>query len=378
MGGKLTGHAKNVLVVGGGVGGPAVAIRMAERGVKVDLVDIEKDWGAAGTGVTLSPLTARALCDLGFAEKLMRHGHLHDTLTLFDPVGNLLRELQNPRLYSPDVPSEGGVMRPVLHAMMEDRMRELGVSIRTGTTVTELDQEGDVVNAAFTDGTTGRYDLVVGADGLFSAVRGMILPGAPEPRYTGQVCWRAQFERPADWNGARMFFGPIKVGFTPCGPNEMYMFLLENVKEKPYYDDSELLERLRGLLMPFGGPLAAIRDGMDENTRILARPLESILLDDPWYVGRIVLIGDAAHATTPHLASGAGMAVEDAIVLVDELDRTDDYDAAMRAFMARRLPRGRLVVGNSLKLGEMEQNGAPAEAMSALMGESLRAIAEPY
>lgn len=378
MSGNLKKHVKRLLVVGGGVGGPAVAIRMAERGVAVDLVDNEANWGAAGTGVTLSPLTARALGDLGFASELMEQGHLHDKLELFDPVGNKINEVKSPRLYSPDVPAEGGVMRPVLHKMMEKRMRALGVSIRTGTTVTSLVQDGDSVSATFTDGAKGDYDLVIGADGLFSDVRAMIMPDAPKPHYTGQVCWRAQFNRPEGWEDGRMFFGPIKVGFTPCGKNEMYMFLLENVKEKPFYKAEELLPRLRDLLRPFGGPLAEIRDGMDETTPILARPLESILLGDPWYKGRVILIGDAAHATTPHLASGAGMAVEDAIVLVDELDKAAVYDAGMKAFMARRLPRGLLVVGNSIKLGQMEQAHAPTQEIAGLMFASLKAIAEPY
>ncbi|MCB1357265.1 MAG: FAD-dependent monooxygenase [Maritimibacter sp.] len=377
MSGQLTKHAKKVLVVGGGVGGPAVAIRMAERGVAVDLVDIEKNWGAAGTGVTLSPLTARALCDLGFADGLMEKGHLHDTLTICDPLGNVVNEVRNPRLYSPDVPAEGGIMRPDLHNLMEDRMRALGVSIRTGTTVTTLDQDDTGVTAAFDDETSGHYDLVIGADGLFSKVRDMVMPDAPKPWYTGQVCWRAQFKRPADWDGARMFFGPIKVGFTPCSPDDMYMFCLENVKEKPFYDDAELLPRLKALLAPFPG-LAELRDGMDEDTHILARPLESVLLTETWYQGRVILIGDAAHSTTPHLASGAGMAVEDAIVLVDELDREVDYEAAMKSFIARRLPRGKLVVGNSIRLGEMEQDGSPAGEMQGLMIETLKAICEPY
>lgn len=378
MSGNLTSHAGRVLVIGGGVGGPAAAIRLAERGVAVDLVDIEKDWGAAGTGVTLSVLTARALCDLGFAEALMSEGHLHDTLTMCDPNGNVLNVAESPRLFSPDVPAEGGVMRPVLHRMMEARMRAIGVSIRTGTGVTALSQDAGGVDVGFTDGTAGRYDLVIGADGLFSKVRGMILPDAPAPHYTGQVCWRAQFALPEGWEGGRMYFGELKVGFTPCGPNEMYMYLLENVKEKPFYDDADLLPHLKALLAPFGGELAELRDGMDVDTPIIARPLESILLDDPWYVGRVILIGDAAHATTPHLASGAGMAVEDAIVLVDELDRTADYEAAMRAFMARRLPRGKTVVGNSIRLGQMEQDHAPTDDITALMMASLEAIAEPY
>lgn len=377
MGGNLAGHVSRLLVVGGGVGGPAVAIRMAERGVAVDLIDSEENWGAAGTGVTLSALTARALCDLGFAEGLMRDGHMHDSLQMYTPTGQMMNEIPGHRLFSPDVPSEGGVMRPVLHRMMAERMAALGVRVRTGVTLTTLVQDAGGVDVTFSDGTAGHYDLLIAADGLFSQVRGMVMPEAPQPRYTGQVCWRAQFPLPAGWTTGRMYFGPVKVGFTPCGPGEMYMFLLENVAQKPRYDEAELLPKLKALLAPFPA-LATLRDSMDAATPIMARPLETILLGDPWNVGRVILIGDAAHATTPHLASGAGMAVEDAIVLVDELDAAADYDTALRAFMARRLPRGKLVVGNSLKLGEMEQNHAPPQDLGALMMESLRAIAQPY
>lgn len=378
MGGNLLKHVKNVLIVGGGVGGAATAIRMAERGVSVDLVDIQDDWGAAGTGVTLSVLTARALCDLGFAEQLMKHGNLHDTITFYDAAGEIQHTHVSPRLYSPDVPAEGGILRPTLHKILEARLRELGVSIRTGTTITELTQKNDKVDVVFTDNSSGSYDLLIGADGLNSDIRDMVKPDASKPFYTGQVCWRAQFKLPDNWDGPRFYFGPNKVGFTPCGEGQMYMYLLENVKEKPWYKEEELLSHLLNLLKPFGGELGKLRDSMDENTPVMARSLESIVVDDPWHTGRVILIGDAAHSTTPHLASGAGMAVEDAIVLVDELDKADDYDSAMDAFMARRFPRGKLVVGNSLRLGQLEQDGAPAEEMRQLMMDSMQAIAEPY
>ena len=378
MTGNLSKHLNRLLIVGGGVGGPAMAIRMAENGVKVDLVDSEKNWGAAGTGVTLSPLTARALCDLGFAKALMERGHMHDTVTLCDPVGNVLKVMTTPRLHAPDVPAEGGIMRPALHEIMAARMRELGVSIRTGTTITELEQDAAGVDVVFTDGTAGRYDMVVGADGLFSSMRRRIMPDATAPSYTGQVCWRAQLSKPRHWDGGRMFFGQVKVGFTPCGKDQMYMYLLENAATKPWYEDKDLLPRLRTLLAPFGGELGDIRDALDESVPILARPLESVLVDGPWFVGRVMLVGDAAHATTPHLASGAGMAVEDAIVLVEEVDRAASLLEGLEAFMARRLPRSKAVVGNSLKIGKMEQSGAPQPEIAALMGASLQMITEPY
>ena len=102
------------------------------------------------------------------------------------------------------------------------------------------------------------------------------------------------------------------------------------------------------------------------------------MIDGPWYNGRVILIGDAVHATTPHLGSGAGMAVEDALVLVDELKRGPNLQDALHDFMQRRLPRGRLVVGNSLELGRMEMAGAPMADQGKLMQDSLHAISEPY
>ncbi len=197
-------------------------------------------------------------------------------------------------------------MRPVLHQIMAARMEKLGARVRTKLTVTALHDDGTGVDVTFSDGTHGRYDLVIGADGLYSQTRAMIFPNAPKPKFTGQACWRAQLPLPKDWEGGRMYFGPIKVGFTPCAHGEMYMFLLENVTENTHRAPETLLPRLRELLGPFGGPVAEIRESLTADTKIVYRPLESILLEETWVKGRVILIGDAVHATTPHLASGAG------------------------------------------------------------------------
>ncbi len=375
---NLGSHARRVLVIGGGVAGCAAAIKFAEAGIAVDVIDAAQNWGLAGAGLTMSPLTLRALGHLGLAPAVVAAGHAHDTLTLCNPMGAVVNVITSPRLFSPDIPAEGGIMRPVLHHIMAARMAELGVSARTKTTVTALADDGVSVDVTFSDGAVARYDLLIGADGLYSKTRDMLFPDAPKPKFTGQACWRAQLPLPADWDGARMYFGPVKVGFTPCAHGEMYMYLLENLAENTFRPAETLLPRLIELLAPFGGPVAEIRAGLNTKTDIVYRPLESILITQSWAKGRVVLIGDAVHATTPHLASGAGVAIEDALVLAQELDKTADFDAAIAAFMARRLPRAELVVGNSLRLGEMEQSHAPAEDMGALMTASLRAIAAPF
>jgi 2-polyprenyl-6-methoxyphenol hydroxylase-like FAD-dependent oxidoreductase len=94
--------------------------------------------------------------------------------------------------------------------------------------------------------------------------------------------------------------------------------------------------------------------------------------------GNTILIGDAVHATTPHLASGAGMAVEDAIVLVEELEKSDTINSAFRSFMTRRLDRAKMVVSQSLELGRMEMVGAPMPEQGALMQSATQAICAPY
>jgi len=121
-----------------------------------------------------------------------------------------------------------------------------------------------------------------------------------------------------------------------------------------------------------------VRESIRRPEQINYRPLEWILLPAPWYAGRVVLIGDAAHATTPHLASGAGLAAEDGLVLAQELQGQDSVDAALRAFMQRRYERVRQVVETSVHIGELEMAGDRANQANALAGATLGALQTPY
>ncbi len=134
-----------------------------------------------------------------------------------------------------------------------------------------------------------------------------------------------------------------------------------------------LAEQLEG----FGGILGDIRDGLGEGARINYRPLEKLLLPPPWHAGRAILIGDAAHATTPHLASGAGLAVEDALVLSELIALDIPLDEVFRRFMARRYERCRLVVENSARLGELEMGRAPPHEQAQLSSASVTALCAP-
>jgi 2-polyprenyl-6-methoxyphenol hydroxylase-like FAD-dependent oxidoreductase len=231
----------------------------------------------------------------------------------------------------------------------------------------------------FSDGSRDRYDIVLGADGVFSKVRGLIMPDAPKAEYTGQSCWRLFLERPASVDRRTYFLGgPHKVGFTPVSATHMYMFLLERTPQV-FIEPANFHRELATRLASYGGVLAEIRDSLGEkdNAAINFRPLEIFSLPAPWYRGRVLLMGDSAHPTTPQLASGAGMAIEDALVLAEELVLADSVEQTFARFMARREARCRLVTECSMELGRLEQARAPVEEQTKVVERALLALSEP-
>lgn len=368
-----------VLIVGGGIAGMSCAIALKGIGADVALIDIDPQWRVYGAGITITRPTWRAFSRIGVLDELMQTGFGGDGIRICAADGKVLNHVADPVLDDESIPGSGGIMRPDLHRILSGRVRAIGIEPRLGITIDALDQQGEAVFATFSDGSTGTYDLVIGADGLFSRVRRMIMPDAPVPEYTGQMIWRLFAPRPADIHGRHYFLGGrYKVGLSPVSDTHLYLFLLETVAKREVIPDAELHSYMHAMLAEYGGPLAELREGLDETSPIVVRPLEAFLLPPPWHVGRTLLVGDAAHPTTPHLASGAGMAVEDAVVLAEELARRqDDIESAFLSYTQRRWSRCRAVVENSLEIGRREQAGRPPEEQTALIGKTLDLLARP-
>ncbi|RJG10733.1 FAD-dependent oxidoreductase [Massilia cavernae] len=369
--------ALDVLVVGGGIGGMSAALTLRGIGASVDLIDIDPAWGVSGAGITITGPTLRAFKELGVLDEIMEHGYTGEGIRVCDVDGNVLSDLATPMPPEAGVPGSGGFTRPGLHKILAARVRKAGAEIRLGLTVDALRELDDGVEVSFSDGSTARYDLVIGADGVSSRVRQLIFPDAPKAEYTGQNCWRVTLDRPAGIDRRHYFLGgPLKVGFTPVSKTKMYLFVLET-SAKVWREKEGLHTPLAALLKDYGGMVGEIRDGLDAQSEIVFRPLEGFFLPAPWFSGRVLLIGDSAHPTTPQLASGAGMAVEDALVLAEELARGVDVPEALSAFMARREERCRITVENSMEIGRLEQRRAPIAEQTAVVQRTLKMLSEP-
>jgi 2-polyprenyl-6-methoxyphenol hydroxylase-like FAD-dependent oxidoreductase len=370
----------NVLVIGAGAAGTATAILLAERGVAVDLVDVKADVSALGSGITLQGNALRVLKQLGVWDRVQENGYAFDTLGLRapDPNGTLIAELEDVRTGGPELPATVGMYRPTLARILVDRASELGVTIRLGTTFTALDDDGAGVDVTLSDGSRGRYDVVVGADGIRSATR-RALGIELEPRSTGMGIWRVFAPRPESVTRTDLVYGgPCYIaGYCPTSDNSLYAYLVEDLQDRSGLTPEESLEVMRGLSEAYHGPWDDIREGMKDPSRVNYTAFETHVLEAPWNRGRVVLIGDAAHTCPPTLAQGAAQALEDAAVLAELLLAGDAVDAQLwTAFTERRFSRATEVVDASLQLGQWLMDHERGD-VPGLMARVAHLLSEP-
>jgi 2-polyprenyl-6-methoxyphenol hydroxylase-like FAD-dependent oxidoreductase len=159
---------------------------------------------------------------------------------------------------------------------------------------------------------------------------------------------------------------------------EIYIYATTPELADPDYPLDGIAARMRAKLAGCAPAIRTIAEQITDDSRVVYRPLEAIFLTGPWHHGRTVLIGDAVHATTPHLGQGGGMAIEDAVVLAGELSVSDDPDAAFTAYRERRFERCRYVVAESLAIcrgqlgrGPLIDNARAGAQMNMLLAEPI-------
>jgi 2-polyprenyl-6-methoxyphenol hydroxylase-like FAD-dependent oxidoreductase len=376
---SLSNLVNKVLIIGGGFSGMSAAIQLRKLNIETHLVEIDPDWQAEGAGISIGGATLRAFETLGILEQFFAEGSTQEAMELYAATGQLIQKVPNPKLAGSDVPTGGAIMRPTLARIMSKEVVAAGTHVRLGCTYTSIEQDASGVTVEFTDGRSDHFDLVIVADGVYSKTRELILPNASKPVYSGQGVWRAVLPRPAGCTNTMMWMAEhLKTGINPMSKDQVYLFLTEDKKEKQRVPEDKLVDTLKDLLSQFPAPMVQeIRDQIDETSQVQLRPLEGMLEPLPWHKERIVFIGDTVHATTPHLASGACIGIESAIVLAEELTAHDSLEAALTAFGERRFERCRMVVENSGRLGQIEIEGGDKVEHAAIMRESMITLAQP-
>jgi 2-polyprenyl-6-methoxyphenol hydroxylase-like FAD-dependent oxidoreductase len=362
-----------VLVVGAGIGGLGAAAALGQRGIEVEVIERMPEPNVFGVGINQPGNSLRALNQIGVLDEIREAGFEFDRWAFHDKDGNMVVEVPT-RLGGDGIPPNCALPRPELHRILIGAAERSGARIRYGVTVSEVADEGERVEVKFSDGSEGSYDLVAAYDGVKSDMRRRLFGGEFKPAYTGYAVWRVTVSRPPEIDYGALYQSPFhKGGWIPLTERTMYLLLVSREPEGVHYDEEKFTELLRERLAEFGGVIGEIRDNLDQYEGIVYAPLIEVMLPAPWHRGRVVVLGDGAHACVPHTTQGAAMALEDAVVLADELGDKDSVADALDALSERRYPRAKLVqdVSRGILESEMAINEETLKGALAHMAEEL-------
>ncbi|MEV5729149.1 MULTISPECIES: FAD-dependent oxidoreductase [Streptomyces] len=370
---------RTVLVVGGGAAGNAVTILLRRAGIAVDLIEAKDDWNAtAGSGITLQGNALRVLRELGVWERVKESGYAFGSVGITAPDGTVLHVQDDLRTGGDDLPATVGMQRPRLQQILIDAVRASGAAVRLGTRAETLDQDGEGVCVRFSDGTQGRYDLVIAADGLGSSTRAAVgITAKPEP--TGMAIWRVAAPRPAGVTRTDLAYGgPAYIaGYCPTSDTTLYAYVVEANRDRACIPPESYADEMRRLASAYGGHWPEITAHITDPAKVNYTWFDRMLVEGSWHRGRVVLAGDAAHCCPPTLAQGAALSLEDAWVLAGMLTESRTWDdALLQAYHDRRIARVRPVVDASVQLGQWQLDGVRDADVPGLMGRTMTMLRE--
>jgi 2-polyprenyl-6-methoxyphenol hydroxylase-like FAD-dependent oxidoreductase len=343
-----------ILIIGGGIAGLTTAIALQEKNIDFTVFEAVDEMKAVGAGISLAGNAMRVLSELGVADEVKRRGHLISSMIIEDQEGKQISVMDAEKLSREHGLDNVAIHRAELHQALLKFVP--AHKIMTGKKAVNFEEHSNGITIYFQDGSKAEGSGAIIADGINSAIRKKLLPDV-SPRYSGYTCWRGVVEN--KWNihqHAVESWGAMgRFGYVPIGNNQVYWFACKNA---PYKDEAmsrfkvkDVANNFRNYKSPIPQIIESTRDeDLIWSDIVDMRPLSRFAF------GRILLVGDAAHATTPNLGQGACMAMEDAFMAAKVIsEQADNLMTAFRSFEQKRIARTRFIVNTSYRLGKVAQ-----------------------
>jgi 2-polyprenyl-6-methoxyphenol hydroxylase-like FAD-dependent oxidoreductase len=362
----MTKAIRRILVVGGGVGGLTAATTFAQRGVEVVLIERRPAFDVPGVGLGQPANALRVYDALGVLDEILTSGFIYDYINIFDPNRQLIAK-HTFLLGDTLIPAFCALSRLRLHEILLAAVQRAGVEVRLGLTVSQIHEENERVSVRFSNGQNDTFDLLAGFDGIRSETRLHLVGTAFVPRPSGFGAWRVQVPRYDDVRGMEFLQGVgSKTGAMPLNNNLMYLFHIRPEAPDAVFERRDYANLFKERLAQYGSYVAEIASSLGASSDIDYSPIEPMMLPWPWFRGRVVIGGDAAHVFAPHLTQGAAMAAEDAYVLANEvLIEGAPIDRSLMSYSRKRYARCAFVYNFARQWLDDEQSIRTAQDFEA-------------
>lgn len=351
--------SQRIAVIGGGIAGLSAALALQHLGFRPTVFEAAPEVKPLGAGLLLAANAMRGLTYLGVADQVVPRGHQLSHFAILGHRGQVLNQADSTELTRKYGLGNFAIHRADLHKALLAALSE--TAFQTNRRAVSLVQDADTVTITFQDGTQHTADYVLVADGVYSALRQQLVPNSA-PRYAGYTCWRAVIKNPGlQLSKGTETWGPAgRIGIVPLCDDRIYWFLCINAPQHSTAMQQMTVEALHARFSNYHTPIPAIL-AATRNEHLLWNDIIDIAPLRQLAFGRVLLLGDAGHATTPNMGQGACQAIEDAAVLL-HLWRKQPHEtpqAIFQAFSQLRLPRTTMIVNRSWTMGKIAQYTHP-------------------
>lgn len=347
---------QKAVIIGGGIGGLTTAIALQQRGVDAHVYEAAPEIHAVGAGIWVAPNALTVFQRLGFLDEIISGGFNVTSSCIADTTGRMLQhfspiEMSTSRL--PLVPIHRAVLQERLIAHLKPN------TLHLGKRCVGIEQYEDGVSVSFADGSMTTGDILIGADGIRSVVRTALF-GAADYRYSGQTCWRGivNFRMPEASAATEMWSTKpgVRLGYSHVNAEQVYFYATACAPHGGNDTPGTIRQRLAELYSDFPRYLREMLAAADES-KIIRNDIWDFAPISSWHKGRVVLVGDAAHATTPNMGQGGCQAIEDAYALAEALSLETSLGAAFKHYETSRMKKAHFVVNTSYRIGKITNWG---------------------
>ncbi|TSI11256.1 FAD-dependent monooxygenase [Lysinibacillus sp. BW-2-10] len=350
------GFKGRIAIVGGGIGGLCTAIALQNAGIETTVFESSSEIKSVGAGLGIGNNAIKALAKLGLDQHVIDAGRILEAMIIYDENGKQINKMDTKFISERFGTDNVTIHRAALHGILHRNLKENTISC--GKKCVDFFQDENVVRLTFEDGTEATADYVIAADGIHSIFRKKLIPNS-YPRYAGYTCWRGVTnvnQSKLYQNVASETWGPNgRFGIVPLAGEKVYWFACVNA---PYNDpetDKFGKNEIFTLFKDYHSPIPELIK-ITKDEAIIHNDIIDIAPIKQFTFGRVLLIGDAAHATTPNMGQGAGQAIEDAIILAACMNKFANIEDAFKHFEKLRVKRTAKIIKMSRRIGQVAQS----------------------